>query len=306
MIKRIGFFAICCTALTMPCSAQDIGTLAPEVLPPLASPHDVATPAKQLFGRAISAAALPAESVGFYAKGCMAGGQTLPINGPNWQVMRLSRKRNWAHPAMIDFLQRFSQSSSQASGWPGLLVGDMSQPRGGPMLTGHSSHQIGLDADIWLLPMPAQELTRAERENLSSLNVVASNGLDVDEKAWTSSHLALIRNAAIQPEVQRVFVNPAIKKALCRTEAGQAWMSKVRPTTGHNYHFHVRLLCPQGNTSCTAQDPVPAGDGCDKSLDWWFSEEALNPKPVIPAPPPKPPLRMMDLPAQCKTVLDAK
>lgn len=302
MIKRIGFIAIYSVALAMPCSAQELGTLTPEDLPPLVAPHDVATPAKQLFGRAISAAALPAESVGFYAKGCMAGGQALPINGPNWQVMRLSRKRNWAHPAMIDFLQRFTPIAAQATGWPGLLLGDMSQPRGGPMLTGHTSHQIGLDADIWLLPMPAQELTRAERENLSSLNVVRRDRLDVDTKAWTSSHIAVIRNAAIQPEVQRVFVNPAIKKALCRTEAGQAWMSKVRPTAGHNYHFHVRLYCPDGDTSCTAQDPVPEGDGCDKSLDWWFTDEALHPK----LGPPKSPLRMTDLPAQCKTVLDAK
>jgi murein endopeptidase len=30
----------------------------------------------------------------------------------------------------------------------GLLIGDMSQPRDGPMLYGHSSHQIGLDVDI--------------------------------------------------------------------------------------------------------------------------------------------------------------
>jgi penicillin-insensitive murein DD-endopeptidase len=301
MIKPIGFIALCCAALTMPSSAQDKGTLTPENLPPLEAPNDVATPVKQLFGRAVSAAALPAESVGFYAKGCLAGGQALPINGPNWQVMRLSRNRNWANPAMIDFLQRFTAIAAQATGWPGLLVGDMSQPRGGPMLTGHASHQVGLDADIWLRPMPTHEFSRAERENESSTNVVRSDWLDVDAKTWTNSHLALIRNAASQPEVQRVFVNPAIKKALCRTEAGQDWMSKVRPTAGHNYHFHVRLYCPKGDASCTTQDPVPAGDGCDKSLDWWFTDEALQPKPG----PPKPPLRMTDLPAQCKTVLDA-
>jgi penicillin-insensitive murein DD-endopeptidase len=301
MIKPIGFIALCCAALTMPSSAQDKGTLTPENLPPLEAPNDVVTPAKQLFGRAVSAAALPAESVGFYAKGCLAGGQALPINGPNWQVMRLSRNRNWANPAMIDFLQRFTAIAAQATGWPGLLVGDMSQPRGGPMLTGHASHQVGLDADIWLRPMPTHEFSRAERENESSTNVVRSDWLDVDAKTWTNSHLALIRNAASQPEVQRVFVNPAIKKALCRTEAGQDWMSKVRPTAGHNYHFHVRLYCPKGDASCTTQDPVPAGDGCDKSLDWWFTDEALQPKPG----PPKPPLRMTDLPAQCKTVLDA-
>ena len=303
-VSRCAALLLC--LVCMQSLAQDKGSLTPARLPALQNPAAPDLPAKELFGRASSAATLPAQSVGFYAKGCMAGGQALPINGPNWQVMRLSRKRNWAHPAMIDFLQRFTLSSSQASGWPGLLVGDMSQPRGGPMLTGHTSHQVGLDADIWLRPMPVQELTRAERENLSSVNVVASNGLEVDTSAWTNSHLAVIRSAAMQPEVQRVFVNPAIKKALCRTETGQAWMSKVRPTSGHNYHFHIRLYCPKGDASCTAQESVPEGDGCDKSLDWWFTDEALHPKPVIPTPAPKPPLRMTDLPAQCRTVLDAK
>ena len=50
--------------------------------------------------------------------------------------------------------------------WPGFLVGDISQPRGGPMFTGHASHQIGLDADVWLTPMPDRTLSRAERESM--------------------------------------------------------------------------------------------------------------------------------------------
>ena len=38
-------------------------------------------------------------SIGYYTHGCLAGGVALPINGPTWQVMRLSRNRNWGHPA---------------------------------------------------------------------------------------------------------------------------------------------------------------------------------------------------------------
>ena len=63
--------------------------------------------------------------------------------------MRLSRNRNWGHPKLVEFLERLSAKGAKV-GWPGLLVGDMAQPRGGPMLTGHASHQVGLDADIWL------------------------------------------------------------------------------------------------------------------------------------------------------------
>ena len=290
-------------AVSALCSAQDKGLLSPQPLPALANPSAPNLPAKELFGRAVSAAKLPAETVGFYSKGCLAGAQQLPVNGPNWQVMRLSRNRNWGHPDLVGFLERFSRRAAEVSGWPGLLIGDMSQPRGGPMFTGHTSHQVGLDADIWLLPMPKQELTRLEREQLSSLNVVRADRLDVDPSAWTEKHLAVIRAAAMEPAVQRVFVNPAIKKAMCRTEKSQWWMGKLRPTAQHNYHFHVRLHCPPGDTSCTAQDNVPPGDGCDAGLDWWFTDEALNPKP---GGAPKPPLVMKDLPAQCRAVLGAE
>src|SRR3569832_2633565 len=126
--------------------AQDKGSVAPKPLPPLANPNDPKLGAKELFGRKILPAAMPPQVIGFYSKGCIAGAQPLPINGPTWQVMRLSRNRNWAHPAMVALLERLSAKAHKDAGWPGILVGDMSQPRGGPMLTGHASHQIGLAA----------------------------------------------------------------------------------------------------------------------------------------------------------------
>src|SRR3954451_16050793 len=134
--------------------AQDRGTVNPQPLPPLANPNDPKVAAKDLFGRKPTPVPLEARSIGFYTKGCLAGGVALPINGKTWQVMRLSRNRNWGHPKLIEFLERLARRVPQINGWPGLLVGDISQPRGGPMLTGHASHQVGLDADIWLTPMP--------------------------------------------------------------------------------------------------------------------------------------------------------
>src|SRR5262249_11928718 len=192
--------------------------------------------AKELFGRKAKPAHLAARSIGFYSKGCLSGAVALPINGETWQVMRLSRNRNWGHPSLVGFLERLSEKGAKA-GWPGLLVGDMSQPRGGPMLTGHASHQVGLDADIWLSPMPSRELTREEREEMSATDVVAADKKDVDPKLWTRAHAAVIKAAASDPEVERVFVNAAIKKALCR-DAGtnRGWLHKVRPYWGHNYH----------------------------------------------------------------------
>jgi penicillin-insensitive murein DD-endopeptidase len=283
--------------------AQTPGTLAPKPLPPLANPGDPATPAKELFGRKAEPAPLEARAIGGYARGCVAGAVALPIDGAAWQVMRLSRNRNWGHPRLIAFLERMGKRVPEINGWPGLLVGDISQPRGGPMLTGHASHQLGLDADIWLTPMPDRRLSREEREMMSAVDMVREDRLDIDPKVWTPQHTALVRAVSKEPEVARIFVNPAIKKALCR-EAGndRSWLSKVRPMFGHNYHFHIRLACPRGEEDCSDQDPPPGGDGCGPELDGWFTNAMLFPKPGKP----RPPMTMAQLPAECRRVLVAQ
>ncbi len=285
--------------------AQDKGTLDPKPLPPLANPNDPHIPAKQLFGRKAKPSKQKPQAVGFYAKGCLAGGEALPINGPNWQVMRLSRNRNWGHPDIVALIERLATKVNKVANWPGLLIGDMAQPRGGPMITGHASHQVGLDADIWLTPMPNRALSRNEREEMSAVNMVRADKLDIDTGAWTPHHLEVIRAAAQEPQVERIFVNAAIKKALCREAKGnRAWLSKVRPMYGHNYHFHVRITCPAGSNDCKPQEPPSDEEGCNASdLAYWFSDAVLHPKP--PPKPPKPPhqITLAELPAACRQVL---
>jgi penicillin-insensitive murein endopeptidase len=163
------------------------------------------------------------------------------------------------------------------------------------MLTGHGSHQIGLDADIWLTPMPDRRLTPTERDEMSATDVVAADGLHVDSKAWNPSYLKMYRAVAREPQVARIFVNPAIKRELCR-EAGsdRAWLAKIRPWWGHDYHFHMRLSCPAGQTQCRDQASPPAGDGCGKELAWWFTPEALHPPPSHAKP-----LLIDNLPPAC-------
>ena len=271
----------------------------------IASPATAQTPAREFFGGEPLPAALNSEPIGFYSRGCMAGGVAMPPDGPYWQSMRLTRNRQWGLPILVDFLQTLARDAAAQDGWPGLLVGDMAQPRGGPMLTGHASHQIGLDADIWLTPMPSHRLSEREREDLSAAIITEPGPHDVYNERWTSAHGRVIRRAALDSRVERIFVAPGIKRALCQMfDAGdRAWLSKVRPYYGHNYHFHVRLSCPPG-TRCRSQDPPPAGDGCGSDLDWWFTDEpyASSSEP----PPPDRPLTMDDLPSACRTVLDAE
>ena len=172
-------------------------------------------PAKKLFGAAQVAAPLAPAAIGFYSRGCLAGGEELEVDGPAWQAMRLSRNRNWGHPKLVKAVRQLAIDVKRLDEWPGLLVGDLAQPRGGPMLTGHQSHQIGLDADIWLTPMPNRRLTRKEREQLSATSMLGADKISVNSSVWTTSHVRLIRRAALNADVERILVHPAIKKALC-------------------------------------------------------------------------------------------
>jgi Murein endopeptidase len=267
-------------------------------------------PAKELFGAVALPSSTDPVSYGFYSKGCISGAVAIPTDGPTWQAMRLSRNRRWGHPQMIALIERLSRDAAQYDGWPGLLLGDISQPRGGPMLSGHASHQVGLDADIWLTPMPSRTLSVREREEISATSMLKKNAfLTVDPKIWTPSHARVIMRAASYPEVERIFVNPAIKKKLCETWTGdRSALGKVRPYYGHDYHFHVRIKCPAGSPNCKSQPAVPAGDGCDKSLAWWFTDEPWAPPKKDPnaKPAPKPrPVQLADLPKACAVVLNA-
>lgn len=294
-------------AYTVPALAQDKGSLEPKPLPPLANPNDPKLPAKQLFARKLLPAAMPARAIGSYSKGCLAGADQMPLDGDTWQVMRLSRNRYWGHPAMIALLKRLAAKAHKDAGWPGILVGDIGQPRGGPALSGHASHQIGLDADIWLTPMPDHRLSREQREEMSATMMVREDRLDIDPKVFTPGHLAVLRAAAQEAGVQRIFVNAAIKKALCREARGdRSWLYKIRPWWGHDYHFHIRMACPSGSTECEGQPSQSGDEGCAESeLGYWFKDSVLHPPPPKEPPKPKPAITLAQLPAACKQVLNA-
>ena len=274
-----------------------------------------ATPAKKLFGAKRLPAVMTPATHGFYNKGCLAGGIAIPHDGPNWQAMRPSRNRRWGHPNMIRLLERLSIDAKK-TGWNGLMIGDISQPRGGPMLTGHASHQVGLDADIWLRPMPNRRWSRSEREKTSAISVLKKGTVRVNSRVWTKAHEGLIKTAAQYREVQRIFVHPGIKKKLCNTVKGdRRWLNKVRPYWGHHYHMHVRLRCQPGSPGCKSQKSTGSGTGCDKSLAWWFNvafakKKKVKKKKIIKKKKKRKKKNarrykvMADLPQACRVVLN--
>lgn len=267
------------------------------------------TLAKQLFGAMNAGSHQKARSHGSYAKGCVAGAVQLPETGPTWQAMRLSRNRNWGHPQIIDFIRDLSVFAARQPGWSGLYIGDISQPRGGPMLSGHRSHQIGLDADIWMLPTSRLDLSRKEREKISSISTRRAKGAYVNSN-WSRAHHRILRAAAKDKRVARIFVFPGAKVQMCKDEKGsRKWLRKIRPWWGHHYHFHVRLKCPKGLKGCTNQAAPPAGDGCAAAQTW--VDDILNPPrpkkrdPNAPKPKPRREYVLADLPKQCAAVLQS-
>ena len=268
-----------------------------------------APPAKQLFGAKATGSQQAPAPHGSYAKGCVAGAVQLPETGPTWQAMRLSRNRNWGHPETIRFIEKLSRFAAKQPGWDGIYIGDISQPRGGPMLSGHRSHQVGLDIDIWMRPADKLNYSRAQREKISSISMRRSNGAYVNSD-WTRAHHEIIKAAASDKRVARIFVFPGAKVQMCKDAKGdRRWLRKIRPWWGHHYHFHVRLACPRGARGCVDQAAPPRGDGCDDAQKW--VNDILKPPPPrpadpnAPAPKPRRDYTLADLPQQCAAVLQA-
>jgi penicillin-insensitive murein endopeptidase len=237
------------------------------------------------------------QAIGAYNAGCLQGAVALPPEGLGFEVMHLHRHRYFGHPTLVDFVRRLAEQA-QAQRLPVLLVGDLAQARGGPTPSDHGSHQSGLDVDVAYTrpaPMLSRAIAAAAREELQPPAVVDLTTHRLTA-AWSPQIADLIALAAEDPRVERIFVNASIKRELCAFEPnGTPWVAKLRPWWGHDDHFHVRLRCPAGSPECRMQPPVSEGDGCDATLEWWFSPEARRAGPTYrPAPA---------LPASCHALL---
>jgi len=255
------------------------------------------------WGRVLTPSAGPTRVIGGPANGCIAGAVQLPPDGIGYQAIRLSRHRNYGHPDTVAFVERLGKAAA-AAGLAPFYVGDMAQPRGGPMTSGHAAHENGVDVDIWLNLDPKPTLPPEAREEVELPSMVLPDKSDIDRDRFGESQVRLLRLAVSDAHVDRIFVHPTIKRALCQGfggagNGGTGWLHKIRPWYGHDEHFHVRLSCPAGSPDCSGQSPVPPGDGCDASLDWWFTHPPA-PSPTTP-PPPRPPL-----PAACRALLSGE
>ena len=247
--------------------------------------------------------ALPAQAqriVSGPGGGCIAGAAELPASGPGYETIRASRSHYWGYPTTIAALQSLAVQA-QAAGILTLYMNDISKRYGGPFPGIHASHQVGLDADVWLDTQPKRRLSANERDNVEVVSLVSADQRGINPAIWSPQHATLIRLAAGLPGVDRILVNAAIKQQLCRTVTGdRSWLAKVRPWYGHAAHMHIHFRCPPGQHECLDQAPAPAGESCDASLQWWF--DRLDAPPASPSGPvtPRPPAA---LPAACTAIL---
>ncbi|EXJ13758.1 penicillin-insensitive murein endopeptidase [Imhoffiella purpurea] len=232
----------------------------------------------------------PPRVIGGVSNGCIAGALALPESGPGYVSIRRYRNRYYGHPKLLRFIADMGLAQKR-HGDRLMMIGDLSQPRGGLMSSSHRSHQNGLDVDIWLTLADSPAMARRLMDDRSDPDSMVAPGGDDISRYWGEDQRFLIETAARHPSVDRIFANPAIKQALCRSARGdRSWLRKVRPWWGHDAHIHVRLSCPPGSGQCASQSPVPVGEGCGKELAWWFSPEARKPskkggRRVEPTPP---------------------
>ncbi|MEQ1864608.1 MAG: penicillin-insensitive murein endopeptidase [Micropepsaceae bacterium] len=269
---------------------------------PVASPSDTA-PAAEQFAAVSTPTATAPRVFGSYTRGCLSGARQLPSDAPKWQVLNPSRNRNWGHPALIRFIESLADNVAR-DGHRGLLIGDLAQPRGGPLPSNHNSHQVGLDADIWLTPLPPRRLTANELESFEPPTMVDGEALSVLPYRFGAAQAAMLKRAAEAPDVERIFVSPPIKQALCnRTPVNdRGWLRKIRPWRGHTAHMHVRIACPTDSDDCKAQEQTPEGDGCGAELASWFAERSWTKQASTPYKP-EAAIGLNALPAECRRLL---
>ena len=250
----------------------------------------------------IPGTAAGAEIFGTYNNGCIRGAVRIP-QSPYYPNQRWGPGRDYAHPEMISYLEDLVKKAREHK-LPPLLLGDASKRYGGPFGKGssHGSHNIGLDADI-SFDFSSPKKSDAELSHPKDVYIVDTKGNPTAN--FDSNRAALIYLAADDPRVQRIFVAPGIKRALCRMYKrdgySTSWLHKLRPWYGHRGHMHVRLYCPDDSPECKVQAEAPEGDGCGAELDSWFQP----PKPPKPGEKPKPPKPKV-LPEQCRAVLQGK
>jgi penicillin-insensitive murein endopeptidase len=241
-------------ALAEGLGAELIGTdeLTAESIPPL--------PGSDLFQGSVE------QAEKFYSGGSLMNPSVMPDAGFGFVKLYLPRHRAFSSYDMTELLKDAAGRLQQLHpSRDRLMIGDMSGEHGG-FISGHASHQNGLDTDVAYL--------RADQTEQDP-NYTKGFEQSFVKKGRLTANFDLPRNWDIlkilvsSGRVQRIFVNSVVKKAFCayakainELESQKETLKRLRVIAGHTDHFHVRITCPRNSPACRPQEDMPDDTGC--------------------------------------------
>lgn len=206
------------------------------------------------------------EAVGYYSSGKLKQGESILERGVNIHKLFMQRKRFYGTVEMnnvisdaVDFVRQEIPDAEL------IQVGDIANKEGGKCAE-HASHQNGLDADIVYLTKNG----RLQSQNAPYWEEDFVKNSVVNNNFHTERNFKLFKFLVIEKQVDRIFVDAAIKKLFCqyaktnnlKDAESQETLRRLRVEKLHSTHFHMRLKCGPNDYSCKSQAAIPAGNGC--------------------------------------------
>jgi penicillin-insensitive murein endopeptidase len=224
--------------------------------------------ALHVFGILFSFNSFAGEAIGYYSNGSIKHSHSIDDYKKSGVVKLFkSRGQNFGTSDIMRALTGLAKHMKTT--YPTIertQIGDISAVEGG-RIPRHKSHQNGLDADV--VYYRVNELSQSPQYPEWAEDFVVKSKLTKNfhiERNWEAMKY-LVHNH----DVGRIFVDSAIKKALCEfanqkgeLESETEVLRRLRREDAvHMHHFHLRLKCPAGSPDCESQVEPPEGHGCN-------------------------------------------
>lgn len=171
------------------------------------------------------------------------------------------RKRYYGSFEMMETLIKLASASKAMPRAANLWVGDVSNKNGKRITdSGHKSHQNGLDVDI------GYAMTRGQTGGFVDI-VTGKGGLIADHQmSETWGQFKAVWDMKV---TDRIFIGAVVKRHVCKHAKKEGEYEKygqllrhMRPTPGHDNHYHLRIKCTPNQPRCRMIGPPPTGTGC--------------------------------------------
>jgi murein endopeptidase len=207
-------------------------------------------------------------AVGKPSDGALYGSQKIPAKGKAIGILPDHRARNryYATEALVKLLTTTSTDFFKTYKRR-VLVGDLSAKRGGK-ISGHASHQSGLDADLALF----YTNIKGKPVEAKGFTTLDDNGASNNQKLFFDANTTwlFVKALLAHPEVQVQYVflyDPLVQlllEAAKQDGASDELLERVAlivrqpsDSSKHDDHMHLRIYCPDdAEELCEQTGPV--------------------------------------------------